>query len=93
MAGMQVDRFMLDSKAADAVLDLRRAFDKVEHIAKWLTNNPAKPAADGGDPLISEFGYSEDDAYVVRVVFQNFDTVRVDNANNFDIASKLTGLD
>jgi hypothetical protein len=88
--GYDVTKSVLDTKCADAVLRLRSAFDRIENIAKWLANNPSDGTT---DPLVSEYGYSADEAYVIRVYFETFDNVRAANASTFDIGSKMTGLE
>lgn len=90
MAGNEVNRSVIDIRTGEAVLSLRAAFDRVENVAKFLANNPSDGA---NDPLITTFGYTADEAYVIRLVFQSFESIRISNANTFDIARKLTGLD
>lgn len=89
--GYEVNSSVLNSKVAEAVIDLREAFENVETIAKWLTNHPN---VEGSDPLTSApFNYTADEAYALRVYFENFETVRIANAANFDIGRKMTGLE
>lgn len=91
MLGLEVNKASLDNKFAQTALKLRSAFDQVETIAKWLANHPV---VNNVDPLTEEpFNYTQDEAYVVRVYFETFDTVRVDQATTFDYARKMTGLE
>jgi hypothetical protein len=87
--GFDVSKATLDQKAAQAVIAVRSAFDKVENVAKWLANHPS----DGTDPLVELFGYTVDEAYVLRVFFETLDSVRVVNSSTFDLGRKLTGLE
>lgn len=87
--GYKVDKNILDMKAAQAVLILRQAFDQVEIIAKWLTNHPNS----GTDPLVTEFSYTADEAYALRVFFETFDGIRTANQTTFDIGRKMSGLE
>lgn len=89
MAGIEVTKSVIDTRVAEAVLALRLAFDKIENVAKFLANNPNGET----DPLISVYGYSADDAYLIRLVFESFESTRVNNATMFDTSRKLTGLD
>lgn len=90
MAGLAVSREAIDTKTGQTVLTLRAAFDQVKNISQFLANNPN----DGtNDPLIDTYGYTIDEAYMIRLVFQDLEAIRTNNASTFDIASKLTGLD
>lgn len=90
MAGLDVNRNLLDMRAADAVLQVRNAFDRVESVAKWLVNTPS---VEGVDPLVADFGYTEDEAYLIRYVFETLENLRVSNAALSETARKLTGLE
>lgn len=90
MAGYQVSRSVLDSKAAQAVLNLRGSFREVENIAGWLANNPV---VEGDDPLVTVYEYTEDEAYILRIFFESMNNVRISNASIFEIGRKLTGLE
>jgi hypothetical protein len=87
--GYNVDKGTLDMKAASTVLQLRQAFDNVEAISAWLINHPN----DGTDPLISDFGYTADEAYVLRSFFETMESVRTTNASTFETGRKMTGLE
>ena len=90
MLGYQVDQNVLNDRCARTVIALRDAFNSVDTINAWLTNNPV---VDSVDPLTADpFDYTADEAYAVRLFFQNMDTVRTANAANFDIGRKMTGL-
>jgi hypothetical protein len=89
--GYNVDKGTLDMKAASTVLQLRQAFDNVEAIAAWLGNHPSNG---GNDPLTGEgFGYSADEAYVLRSFFETMEGVRTSNAAVFETGRKMTGLE
>jgi len=90
MAGMAVTRDSIDFKTAQAILDLRSAFEKVRHIQQFLVNSPVVNTV---DPLVGTYNYSVDDAYAIRLIFQTFNQVRTDQDSMFVIASKLTGLE
>lgn len=88
--GYDVNKGTLDMKAASAVIELRDAFEHVETVAKWLANHPK----DGDtEPLVIDFGYTADEAYVLRIFFETFESVRIANDNTFEIGRKITGLE
>jgi hypothetical protein len=87
--GIEITKPILDQKAAEAVLAVRRALDMVENVAKWLANHPNGTT----DPLVTDFGYTEDEAYALRLYFQTVDTIRVDNVAISDVGRKMTGLE
>lgn len=94
MAGLQVSRALLDMKAAEAVLAIRDAMSKINTIVKFLDFVPN--TADTPDPLTLEpFNYTADEAYLIRVVFQEFGTLSIsaDLNANLDQARRLTGLE
>lgn len=91
--GIEVNKGILDYKSAEAALALRSAFESVESIAKWLSNHPNPGPDSANDPLVSEFGYTVDEAYALRNFFETFDGVRTANAATFDVGRKLTGLE
>lgn len=89
MLGYTVNKAVLDSKAADTVIAVREAFEKVETMASWLVNNPK----DGNDdPLVDDFDYTEDEAYALRLYFETMNTVRLNNVNMANVGRKMTGL-
>lgn len=88
--GLEVSKQSLDMAAAQAVLELRRALDKHESIAVWLSNHPV---VEGADPLISEFGYDADEAYALRMYFEGVENIRVANPNLISTGRKMTGLE
>lgn len=92
MAGIEVTRQMLDQKMAASLVKLREAYEQVGIVAQWFENHPAP----GADPLVDvngPYGYTTDEAYAMRLVFQNLETSRTDLAPTFDIATQLTGLE
>jgi hypothetical protein len=88
--GLEVTKQGLDMAAAQAVLDLRRALDKHESIAAWLANHPKTEA---NEPLVTEFGYDEDEAYALRLYFEGVENIRVTNPNLIAVGRKMTGLE
>jgi len=88
--GLEVTKQGLDMSAAQAVLELRRALDKHEAIAAWLANHPV---VDGVDPMMSDFGYTADEAYVLRMYFEGVDAIRTANPNLISTGRKMTGLE
>lgn len=93
MAGFTVSRELLDMKAGEAVLHIREAFENADIVNSFLKQNPSngpdgdlltKPVEDGG------FGYTADEAYLIRVVFEGFDALNVEPI--LEMGSKLTGL-
>jgi len=88
--GLEVSKPVLDMKAAQAVLELRSALDKHEAIAAWLANHPV---IDAKDPLIEDFGYTADEAYVLRFYFEGVDGIRSANPNLISTGRKMTGLE
>jgi hypothetical protein len=90
MAGINVDRNTFDVRSGEAIMSLRKALGQVRNIAVWLSNNPGSGAT---DPLVVEFNYSEDEAYLIRLVFEHFEAVRVAEENMLTTARKLTGLE
>lgn len=89
--GREVNKSILDTRVAEAVLALREAMEDSESIAKWLANNPVH---EGVDPLtLDPFMYSVDEAYLVRLYFEQVEALRVANQNLADLGRKMTGLD
>lgn len=87
--GYEVNKGILDMKVAQAAQELRHAFSMAESIAAWLANNPNS----GTDPLISKFGYTEDEAYLIRAYFEGVETIRINNQSLAAMGRKLTGLE
>jgi hypothetical protein len=90
MLGYYVDKGTIDQKSGQAVLTLRQGFDQVQNVTKFLANHPK---VNNVDPLVSEFGYTADEAYVLRLFFETMDQLRTANAATFDIGRKITGLE
>lgn len=89
MLGYEINKSILDGKSAEAVVGLRMAFAKIETINAWLDNNPSD---NENDPLVTDFQYTADEAYALRLYFQTFDQIRVSNQNIFDVGRKISGL-
>lgn len=90
MAGIIVNRNVLDQKLGEVAGDIRSAFDKVEAIQLWLADHSGSGAS---DPLVTEFSYTEDEAYLIRLLFGDLNNLRTSNANTLALTHKLTGLD
>lgn len=93
--GFDVNKQMLDAKAAQAVIAMRSALEKVEAIQAWLANHPVV-TTDGvdADPLMVEpFSYSADEAYALRLYFGTVDGLRTSNVSVSDVGRKMTGLE
>lgn len=103
MAGREVTRIDLDRETAEAVIAVREAFRRVRTVKAYLDQVPAN--SEGGDPLTlsvnptdtmdastapGKFGYTEDEAYLIRVVFDQLTNLEVQPI--LDTARKLTGL-
>lgn len=89
--GYDVSKGILDMKAAQTVIMLRQAFDNVTAVFTWLSNHPV---SNGIDPLMQDpYGYTADEAYVLRSFFETMNTVRTQNAAAFNTAHKISGLE
>lgn len=89
MAGIAVTRAVMDVRLGESALSLRDAFSKVDNIYYWLQNNPNG----GTDPLVTEFGYTADEAYLVRVTFEGLKNLKTNNDSLLGNLRKLTGLE
>lgn len=89
MVGTSVNKDTIDVRSAEAVLELRSAFRKVENVAKWLANQIDTAE---GDPLLA-LGYNADEAYLLRTTFEQLEAMRTSNTALWDQARKLTGLE
>jgi hypothetical protein len=94
MAGLKVSRALLDQKSSDAILAIRDAFRKVETLSEYLSTVPSD--APEGDLLVKTmeeggFGYTADEAYLIRYVFQMLNDLNVQPA--LESGRKLTGLE
>lgn len=93
MAGLEVTRSQLDMKSAEAIIALRDAVAQAETIQAFLSTIPV--AQDGTDPLVvpeleGGFGYTADEAYLIRFLFQSITDLPIDNLR--EQGRKLTGL-
>lgn len=94
MAGINVTRSDLDWKAARTIQALRSAFNDVEIVFNYLSQHPSN--APEGDLLTKSeaeggFGYTADEAYLIRVVFEGLHNLDVEPL--LAQGSKLTGLE
>lgn len=93
MAGFEVSRELIDMKAGEAVVRIREAFKEAEIVNGYLQQYPSN--APGGDKLTLSreeggYGYTPDEAYLLRVVFEGFHTLNVEPI--LEQGKKLTGL-
>jgi hypothetical protein len=91
VAGLEVSRQGIDQKIGSSLLTLRAGLDQCETVAIWLANTPAPSPEE--DPLVVDFEYSEDEAYLIRLVFQQISDLRTSAAALDANARKLTGLE
>jgi len=104
MAGREVTRTALDERSAEALMAIRDAFRKVDTIQEFLSNNPVAngvdpltlPTTDNTDPMNpkpgpGKFGYTADEAYLIRLVFQQLTDLNAKSP--LKLGRKLTGLD
>lgn len=94
MAGNLVGRSDLDWRISRAVIALRDDFESVGIIKGFLDQYPSN--AVGGDVLTKTvkdngFGYTVDEAYLIRLVFDQFSALAL--APVLEQARKLTGLE
>lgn len=90
MAGIEVTRPVMDVRLGEAGLSVRDAFYKVDNIYYWLQNNPNSGDA---DPLVTGFGYTADEAYLIRVTFEGLKNLKTNNDSLLSNLRKLTGLE
>jgi hypothetical protein len=83
----------MDLRLGEAALAIRDAFDKVDNIYNFCQNNPSGADPETTDPLIVEFGYTADEAYLVRVTFETLKSLKTNNDGLVTNLSKMTGLD
>lgn len=93
MAGHDVFRGQLDQQSGNTVVAVREAFEAVTTMNEFLKNIPSDAA--GGDILTKPeedggFGYTADEAYLLRVVFEQLNALPVQPI--LDIGRALTGL-
>jgi hypothetical protein len=89
--GYDVNKGTLDMRAAQTVLMLRQSFDYVEAVSTWLANHPV---VNGVDPITQDpFGYTPDEAYVLRSFFETMESFHVANESIFEMGRKISGLE
>ncbi len=89
-AGFEVSRNLLDARAGEAARDLLRVLSRAEQLARWLADRPEQ---DGVDPLVADFGYTEDEAYLLRSTFTDLHALATAQSSLLARARKLTGLE
>jgi len=89
MAGISVTKDTLDFQAGETVVALRDAYVLVQRMAAFISD---QQATEDSDPLVDTYGYTKDEAYMLRMVFENLDASYEDIADVMQIARKLTGL-
>jgi len=90
MAGFQVTPELLNARAGEAAQLLSRALGRVEQLKLRLADHPGY---DAESFLVTEFGLTPDEAYLVHDVFTKLDTIRSTHAAALALARKLTGLE
>lgn len=89
--GPEINKYMLDDMGKRAFTESRVAFDKFMAIHAYLAFHPR--IGSEPDPLTTELGYSEEDAYTFRDVFESFGEAFEALAPKFQEARKITGLE
>lgn len=95
MAGQDVTRNDLDYKLSQTLVSARVVVKDLETIQSFLERTTAVngvdpltvPFADGG-----KFGYTEDEAYLIRVTFEQLAAAKTTIGPVLDTARALTGL-
>jgi len=93
MAGLKVTREALDTRMAEAILSVREAVAKIETINAFLATVPKGETL---DPLTDPDGlykYNDDEAYLIRFLFESLHTVRPEVDPLLEQGRKLTGLE
>ncbi|QEQ93885.1 hypothetical protein SEA_KARDASHIAN_20 [Streptomyces phage Kardashian] len=92
--GYYVDQGTINQKSGQTALALRSAFDQVAAMSAFLANNP-NPGGGEADPLTAKYGYTEDEAYALRVFVEGWDAIRKGQTAQelFTTGRKLTGLE
>lgn len=89
MFDYNTNQALINSKAAQAVHSLRTGFEMVNTYAAWLAN---QPVVNGADPLETIYGFSADEAYVLRTFFETMSQVSTTSQPAFELGQKITGL-
>lgn len=95
MAGQEVTRNDLDYKMAQTLVAARTVIKDLETIEAFLERTPT---VDGVDPLVvtpadgGKFGYTADEAYLIRNTFQQLNGAKPTIGPILDTARGLTGL-
>lgn len=95
MAGQEVTRNDLDYKMASTLVAARNVIGDLETINSFLLRTPE---VDGVDSLTvapadgGKFGYSADEAYLIRHTFQQLESIKPTVGPLLDAARALTGL-
>jgi hypothetical protein len=96
MAGQEVARPDLDYRMSQTLVSARNVVRDLETIAAFLER--AKPDANGVDLLVlpvdegGKFGYTEDEATLIRSTFQQLEAAKSSIEPILDKARGLTGL-
>lgn len=73
MAGYDVSRALIDQKAAEAVAAMRETLERVRTLRAFLVDHPGY---DDTSLLVTQYGYTPDEAYLLHATFQELDTAR-----------------
>lgn len=96
MAGQEVTRNDLDYKMAQTLVSARTIVKDLETVQSFLERTA--PGVDEPDPLTvpltdgGKFGYTADEAYLIRATFQQLSGAQATIGPVLDTARALTGL-
>lgn len=88
--GFEVSKGLIDVRSGEAGRALLRAFELARTLKVWLDDHPG---FDAQAVLVAEFGYTEDEAYLLHSVFTELNDLRTTNQGTFSKLRKLTGLE
>ena len=88
--GFEVSKGLIDVRSGEAGRALLRAFELARTLKVWLDDHPG---FDAQAVLVTEFGYTEDEAYLLHSVFTELNDLRTANQGTFSKLRKLTGLE
>jgi len=88
--GFEVSKGLIDMRSGEAGRALLRAFELARTLKVWLDDHPGYDAVSA---LVTEYGYTEDEAYLLHSVFTEMDALRTAHDGAFANLRKLTGLE
>lgn len=90
--GYYIDQMSINGRTVNALITLRNAYDVIESFASFIRLHDPEEGS-SVDPLVEKFGYTVEEATILRDVFLGLDQARVDNEEIFAKARKITGLE